>query len=149
MQKKKLDTKLYTYNLNILYILQRRFTNGDVFSLCYCFLFICILFGVIAFLIFGEKPSEKCTAGTWDWYKDIHCCSYRFFGSGNCRENEGGCMNDDDCGAGLYCGKNNCPEGFPSDYNCCRKWTGNLYHCSFKNFSYYLIITMAFYVVYL
>ena len=65
-------------------------------------------------LVFLEGYAEPCS----DASDGKDCCSSKLFG---CYENEGGCMEDYDCAYGLNCGKNNCPEGFPSDYNCCYK----------------------------
>ena len=36
-----------------------------------------------------------------------------------CNENEGDCDSDLDCADGLFCGTNNCPEGFPEGFDCC------------------------------
>ena len=46
---------------------------------------------------------------------------------GKCGENEGDCDYDSHCKAGLKCGSDNCPSGFPSYYDCCYKLSG-IYH---------------------
>ena len=43
---------------------------------------------------------------------------------GKCGENEGDCDYDSHCKAGLKCGSDNCPSGFPSYYDCCYKVSG-------------------------
>ena len=45
---------------------------------------------------------------------------------GKCGENEGDCDYDSHCKAGLKCGSDNCPSGFPSYYDCCYKLSGIL-----------------------
>ena len=45
-----------------------------------------------------------------------------------CYLNEGDCDDDDDCMAGLYCGKDNCPSGFPSTHDCCTGMYVWLFH---------------------
>ena len=43
---------------------------------------------------------------------------------GKCGENEGDCDYDSHCKAGLKCGSDNCPSGFPSYYDCCYRVSG-------------------------
>ena len=62
---------------------------------------------------------EKCSA---EADHDKHCCEDH----GPCGEGEGDCDCDGndctiECLDGLVCGKDNCPAGFPSDYDCCMK----------------------------
>ena len=62
---------------------------------------------------------EDCTASaTNDW----NCCNNK---AEKCGENEGDCDNDSHCKAGLKCGTDNCPSGFPLNYDCCYKESGN------------------------
>ena len=48
--------------------------------------------------------------------KNEICCNNK---PEKCGENEGDCDDDSHCKPGLKCGKDNCPSGFPSDYDCC------------------------------
>ena len=67
---------------------------------------------------FGEdedEGGEECTASA---PKDKSCCNKK---AEKCGENEGDCDKDSHCKAGLKCGTDNCPSGFPSDYDCCYK----------------------------
>ena len=70
------------------------------------------------------KPSgnnSDCTAST---PKDPSCCNKK---TEKCGENEGDCDNDSHCKAGLKCGTDNCPSGFPSLYDCCYKPSSIVY----------------------
>ena len=51
--------------------------------------------------------------------KSKFCCQDKP-DSQKCGENEGGCFADWNCKSGLMCGYE-CPEGFPSDFQCCYK----------------------------
>ena len=65
---------------------------------------------------FGEdedEGGEECTASA---PKDKSCCNKK---AEKCGENEGDCDKDSHCKAGLKCGNDNCPSGFPSNYDCC------------------------------
>ena len=62
--------------------------------------------------VFCQK-AEECSANA---PLDTSCCNNK---SEKCGENEGDCDNDSHCKPGLKCGKDNCPSGFPSDYDCC------------------------------
>ena len=48
-----------------------------------------------------------------------NCCTDDF----QCNNGEGDCDQDSHCNntLGYRCGKNNCPSGFPSDFDCCTK----------------------------
>ena len=52
---------------------------------------------------------------------DKSCCNNK---AEKCGENEGNCDKDSHCKPGLKCGMGNCPNGFPSDYDCCYKPSG-------------------------
>merc|ERR1719433_1837532 len=56
---------------------------------------------------------EECTASA---PKDKSCCNKK---AEKCGENEGDCDKDSHCKSGLKCGNDNCPSGFPSNYDCC------------------------------
>ena len=58
------------------------------------------------------------TKADYDYYDDFYG---RAMGSTNykCNENEGDCDTNSDCADGLFCGTNNCPEGFPEGFDCC------------------------------
>ena len=70
-----------------------------------------------------KAAAPHCTASAAQ--KDSSCCNNK---AEKCGENEGGCDNDSHCKTGLKCGANNCPSGFPSNYDCCYK--GIVYHAS-------------------
>ena len=70
-----------------------------------------ILFNVY----FLSAVGDDCTTGDTNWA----CCNNK---PGKCGEGEGDCDYDSHCKAGLKCGVNNCPSGFPSSgYDCCYK----------------------------
>ena len=46
------------------------------------------------------------------WDTNVDCCT-------NCDINHGDCDTDIDCKNGLKCGTENCPTGYPSNYDCC------------------------------
>ena len=56
---------------------------------------------------------EDCTANT---PLSTSCCDNK---PEKCGENEGDCDTDSHCKPGLTCGIDNCPSGFPSNYDCC------------------------------
>jgi len=63
----------------------------------------------------SEFFGGECTA---QGEKDKECCDWKH---GKCGEDEGDCDHDYHCKAGLKCGNNNCPSGFPWHYDCCYK----------------------------
>ena len=67
-------------------------------------------FNMITYLL---PLGEECTASA---PKDKSCCNKK---AEKCGENEGDCDKDSHCKAGLKCGNDNCPSGFPSNYDCC------------------------------
>ena len=72
-------------------------------------------FNMITYLL---PLGEECTASA---PKDKSCCNKK---AEKCGENEGDCDKDSHCKAGLKCGKDNCPSGFPSSYDCCYNTSG-------------------------
>ena len=70
------------------------------------------------FYVYLLSLEAGCTALATDW----SCCDNK---PGGCGENEGDCDNDSHCKAGLKCGTDNCPSGFPSIYDCCYNASGS------------------------
>ena len=56
---------------------------------------------------------DRCSAGNPAW----DCCT----DDNKCSENQGDCDYDSDCAGDLVCGTNNCPEGFPDEFDCCKQ----------------------------
>ena len=74
---------------------------------------------LIGFYMVGQKT---CKAND----TEKKCCSDSAFFH-QCGEGEGDCNEDSECLDGLGCGTDNCPAGFPNDYDCCYKPTGKIF----------------------
>ena len=67
-----------------------------------------------------DKDSITSDSGCDVTTASASCCS----ADNPCYVDEGDCDSDSDCMAGLSCGDNNCPEGFPAEHDCCTGYAG-------------------------
>jgi len=72
----------------------------------------------------GFPPNSDCCTSIPCDAENGHgkCCTPRF----PCGEGEGDCDKDTHCREGLICGDKNCPEGFPTGFDCCEDPTKSL-----------------------
>ena len=89
-------------------------------------LIFCLLLKSLFYLLIDNCKKEFKFPKHFDCCTDEPCNSTNGYGSCctdnfQCNKGEGDCDQDSHCNEtmGYRCGKNNCPAGFPKDFDCC------------------------------